>query len=94
MADTFYQGDVGLKIELDCGQDISTATNRTIQVRKPDGSTCAWAAAVESNELLTYTTTSGDLAQSGTYKLQASLTLGDWTGRGKTATLIVLPYFS
>lgn len=94
MADTFYQGDVGLKIELDCGRDISTSTNRAIQVRKPDGATAEWAASVEDNNYLAYTTASGDLAQPGTYKLQASMTLGDWTGRGKTAAIVVLPLFS
>jgi hypothetical protein len=94
MADTFYQGDVGLKIELDCGQDISSSTDRAIQVRKPDGTTTSWAASLDGTDTLAYATASGDLSQAGTYKLQSSMSLGDWTGRGKTATLVVLPIFS
>lgn len=94
MADTFYQGDIGLKVILDCGQDISASTDRAIQVRKPDGSTAIWNASIEDNNYLTYITTGSDISQPGIYKLQSSMTLGDWTGRGKTATLIVLPQFS
>jgi|GEM_PF-722821 len=98
MADTIYQGDTGLQIILDCGRDITAATNAAFMVRKPDGSTARWPADITTEDgetrFLAYTTGHGDLAQPGAYRLQASLTLGDWSGRGKTALLVVLPQFA
>ncbi|EFL52811.1 conserved hypothetical protein [Solidesulfovibrio fructosivorans JJ]] len=98
MADAIYQGDAGLRIVLDCGRDITAATAPAIMVRKPDGSTARWQAAITTEDgetrFLTYVVRDGDLAQSGAYRLQASLSLGDWSGRGKTALLAVLPPFA
>lgn len=94
MANTLYQGDVGLEILVDCGCDITGATNAALVVRTPSGAVRLWPAEVADARCLRYRTRPGDLAESGTYRLQASLSTGDWTGLGKTAGFRVTPKFS
>jgi hypothetical protein len=83
MAQKIYVGDTGTVITLDCGQDISSATVRTIEVRKPDGSTTAWTATASGANSITYTTLAGTFDQAGEWRLQASVTLptGEWLGQ-------------
>ncbi|EHJ49035.1 hypothetical protein DFW101_3035 [Solidesulfovibrio carbinoliphilus subsp. oakridgensis] len=99
MAGTVYQGDVGLEIVLDCGCDVSGAVGAAVAVRTPSGAVVAWPAETAAAggggvTCLRCLTRAGDLAEAGTYRLQASLTLGGWTGRGRTAILVVKPKFS
>ncbi len=98
MADTIYQGDVGLEILVDCGRDLTGAVSPTLRVRVPSGATRSWPATVAGSgqdaAKLRYVTRSGDLAEAGVYKLQAALTLGDWSGLGRTASFTVRPQFS
>ena len=98
MADTIYQGDVGLEILVDCGRDLTGAASPTLRVRLPSGATRSWPAAVAGSgqdaAKLRYVTKAGDLAEAGVYKLQAVLTLGDWSGGGRTASFTVRPQFS
>ena len=70
-----YVGDTGTVITLDCGQDISAATARTIEVRKPDGSTTSWSASASGTNSIVFTTLAGSLDQAGSWKLQARVTL-------------------
>jgi hypothetical protein len=94
MANTIYQGDVGLEILVDCGRDISRADAAALSVRTPSGAVHTWPATVTDGNALRYVTRPGDLAAPGLYRLQATLSTGDWTGRGKTATFFVTPNFS
>ena len=98
MADTIYQGDVGLEILVDCGRDLTGATSPTLRVRLPSGAARVWPTAVAGSgqdaAKLRYVTRPGDLAEAGVYKLQAVLTLGDWSGSGRTASFTVRPRFS
>lgn len=98
MADTIYRGDVGLEILVDCGRDIAGAGNPSLLVRTPSGAVRSWPAAVavvgQTASHLRYVTGPGDLTEAGSYKIQASLTLGDWSGTGRTATLVVRSQFS
>uniref|UniRef100_I2PYP3 Uncharacterized protein n=1 Tax=Desulfovibrio sp. U5L TaxID=596152 RepID=I2PYP3_9BACT len=98
MAGTVYQGDVGLEIILDCGCDLSGAVGTAVAVRMPSGTVLSWpaetAGAGGGVTCLRCVTRAGDLAEAGTYRLQASLTLGGWTGLGRTASLVVKPKFS
>lgn len=94
MADTIYQGDVGLEILVDCGRDITGATDAALLVRTPSGAVRLWAAEVADTSSLRYRTRAGDLAEPGTYRLQASLSTGDWTGLGRTSSFRVTPKFS
>ena len=93
MADKVYVGDIGTDIIVDCGEDISTATKTKISVKKPDGSKVLWSASIYNTNYLKYTTVANDLNQSGKYKVQASLTLGAWSGLGETACFTVYSLF-
>ena len=95
---TVYSGDVGLEILLDCGCDLTGACSTTIAVRTPSGRFLSWPATMTTlhgaPRYLRYMTVAGDLAEPGMYRIQASLSLGDWVGRGKTVSLLVLPQFA
>ncbi len=87
-----YVGEVGLEVKAFIGddEDISAASDVKFLVRKPDGTTTEWAAEPIINDgddgayYIRHITEAGDLDQAGTYRLQASFTLGSWTGPGET----------
>lgn len=88
-----YTGDIGTLIVLDCGQNISAATARSILVRLPDGSEVTWAAVANGTDAVAYTSEAGTFTQPGQHKLQARVTLPSGTWRGATATLdVYLPF--
>lgn len=84
-----YVGDTGTLIVLDCGQDISAASARSIEVKKPDGSVVSWAAVLVGANAMSYTSLLGTFDQAGTWKLQAKVTLPSGVWRGTTADLLV-----
>jgi len=84
-----YVGDVGTIVVVNCGCSIVGASNCKLKVRKPGGTLVIWTAVIYQQNYLKYVVQAGDLAQNGTYKLQASLTLGDWAGLGETAAFII-----
>ena len=95
MADKVYVGDVGTDVIVDCGEDITGATGLSLKVKKPDGTASSWTGdiAVYNSNYLKYTIQSSDLSVDGRYKVQASLTLGTWTGLGETDTFTVSPLY-
>ena len=84
-----YIGDTGTVITLDCGQDISAATARSIEVRKPDGTTASLAATASGTTSIRYTTLAGTLDQAGQWVLQAKVTLPSGVWLGASAELSV-----
>lgn len=88
-----YVGETGTEILVDTGVDITTATNTKIKCKKPDGTTVEWGASVKDTTKLSYLTQEGDFNQAGTYRVQASLSLGGWTGLGETASFKILELF-
>lgn len=88
-----YVGDTGTVITLDCGQDISAASARSIEVRRPDGTTTSWAAVASGSNAIAYTTLAGSLDMAGRWKLQARITLPSGVWRGETAVLDVYTPF-
>lgn len=82
--DKVYVGDIGTIIEVDCDEDISTATGYKLVVRKPDGTRADWTASIYGTTALRHTTVAGDLSVAGIYRVQPYMTLDSWTGRGKT----------
>ena len=82
MTSKTYVGDIGTVITLDCGTDISTATARSIEVRKPNGESVTWPASASGTTAITYTILDGDLDVAGSWTLQAHVTLstGEWLG--------------
>lgn len=89
-----YVGDIGTQIILDCGQDISAATARSIEVRKPDGSVISWPAVASGATAISFTTAVGTLDAKGKWLLQAKVTLGSGTWLGETAALTVYAAFA
>lgn len=94
--DPIYAGDIGTIITVDCGVDVSSAASLALVVLTPLGVTLTWPAALVdgSTSEIQYTTQSGDLAEPGTYRVQAQITMGSWSGRGATAKLTVRQKFS
>jgi len=78
-----YAGDVGTKIVLDAGCNISNASLVEIVYRKPNGDTGKWKAVVENSRYAIYITGQGDLEESGTWKIQLRVILPDWKGHGE-----------
>ena len=93
MTNKIYVDDIGVDIIVDCGEDISTADPIALLYRKPDGTTGTWTPEIYADNYLKYTVEDGDLAQAGKYRVQASLTLGDWTGKGESDTFAVYEAF-
>lgn len=88
-----YVGDTGTVISLDCGQDISAASARSIEVKKPDGTTTSWTASASGTNAIQFTTLAGTLDMPGRWLLQARVTLPSGQWRGETAQLIVYSPF-
>lgn len=90
MAQNFvYEGDMP-EIICDCGVDVTTASARTIEYQKPDGTTDSWTAAASGTNAIKYdvpnTTT---LIGAGEWRLQPKVTIAGKEYRGRTATLDV-----
>lgn len=89
----FHQNDVGKAIEVDMGEDISTATGVAYHVKKPSGDVDVWTpvtVASGETDVFTYTLASGDLDESGDYELQPAYTKGAWTGFGLKVPIRVI----
>lgn len=86
-----FKGDIGTKIILNTGSDLSTGTLFKIYYRKPDGTTGFWTAQKESdNTSISYTTlSSSDLDVVGTWVLQSYVEISGWKGFGVSVNLIV-----
>lgn len=85
-----YVGDVGTEVVLDCGINVSAATVRKILVTKPDGEKKEWSAVPDGTNGIKYVINDGDLDLPGEYRLQASIEMVGWKGRGKPCVLTVL----
>lgn len=92
-----FKDDVGVQFLVDTGivnATLATASKTEIRVRKPGGDDVTWTATV-SGTSLSYTTSDGDLDESGTYKIAAYV---EWTTSsthwGETDTLEVYERFA
>lgn len=86
-----FKGDIGTKIILNTGSNLSTGTVFKIYYRKPDGTTGSWTAQKESDDLsISYTTlSSSDLDVVGTWVLQSYVEISGWKGFGVSVNMIV-----
>lgn len=89
MFNKVYVGDTGTEIVLDCGTDISAATDLKVVARKPGGALVEWPAISEDARRIKMVTVSDTLDTAGAWHLWARVTtpLGRW--RGESAQLIV-----
>jgi hypothetical protein len=88
-----YVGSIGTLIVLDCGQDISGATARSILVRKPDGTEVTWAAVASGTDSIAYTSVADTFDKPGLWRLQAQVTLPSGSWPGETVLLEVYRKF-
>jgi len=84
-----YVDDYGVIIRFDMGSDITDATSKSINVKKPDGTTTTWSPDIYSTNFLEYQTVSGDLDQAGTWYVQPQISVGDFVGQGETASFVI-----
>ena len=81
-----FVGEVGTLVYVNCGEDVSSATNVSILLSRPDGTVIEKTALPivfkESNNYVRFSIVEGDFNQEGDYTGQVELTLGPWTGKG------------
>jgi hypothetical protein len=90
-----YVGETGTVIYINCGVDVSAATDISVIITRPDGTDIQRSATVEefegSDHYVKFIIEEGDFNQGGTYPGdplgdyvgQVKLTLGGWTGKGR-----------
>jgi hypothetical protein len=71
-----YKTSLAIKIEVTVDFDLTDCTEIVYLVSKPDGTTVTWTATIDTaaTGITSYTTTTGDLADIGTYVLQPKAT--------------------
>lgn len=80
-----YTGTVGIKLIVETGQDLSTASQVSLLVKKPDKSQVEWVG-VANGTTIEYVVKSGDLDLAGTYIIHAKAVFanGDvWFGQAE-----------
>jgi len=65
-----FVGDMGIKLRLYTGIDITGNYTLSIEYKKPDGVTGSWSAEEESTYYCTYILQSGDLDTAGEWEIQ------------------------
>jgi hypothetical protein len=86
-----FIGDIGVKIILDVGIDITAATAQKIKYRKPSGEFGSWTAVQETSTSISYTTIAAtDLNEIGNWLLQSYVITPSWTLSGKIAKFNVI----
>lgn len=88
-----YTGTVGIKLIVETGQDLSTASQVSLLVKKPDKSQVEWVG-VANGTTIEYVVKSGDLDQAGIYRIQAKVTFANgsvWYGH--TDVLVIYELF-
>jgi len=85
-----FQNDIGTKVRLDAGTNISAATSLKIKYKKPDGTTGLWTATLDGTNYAYYYTIMGDLDQTGRWEVQLYVVSPGWTGYGEITTFEVI----
>lgn len=85
-ADVIHNGDVGTVVTLTIYEDdettvvdVSAAATKTIYVKKPSGTKDSWTASFTtdgSDGKIYYTTTTGDIDETGTWLVQGYVEIG------------------
>ena len=88
-----YVGDIGTQIILDTGENLATATDQAIKVKKPSGVEDVWDGTVVETTKVSHNTGTGDFDESGIYKLQAYVEMPAWSGHGGMVAIRVSPLY-
>lgn len=85
-----YKGDVGTKIQLDAGEDISGAGKAELKFRKPDGTEGSFTATISTQYAYYITTEVSDLNVVGKWDFQLFVSdLNSWSGYGEVTSFYV-----
>lgn len=84
-----YQSEIGIVLNVATGIVLTGASVTALKVKKPSGAIVTWAATIDGTDpkQMNYTTTAGDLNESGNYFIQSSVTLGSQVLLGETLQL-------
>jgi len=93
MSEKVYVGDIGTIIEIDMQENISTATDQRLDIKKPDGTETVWTVTIYNSTYLRHTIATLELDLKGVYHIQPYMKIGTWTGRGNTVNLTVHDHF-
>ena len=103
MSERIYKGEAGIKIKVrviaaSSSSDLSSASNFTLEVRKPNQKEVTFIGASENDsdgnlKLVTYTLAIVDINQSGTYDLHAEFDEGGFPFIGNKASFRVFDKF-
>ena len=87
-----FKCDIGTKIIVAVGFNISSASVVKIYYRKPNGATGSWDATKEGDNVsISFTTTtSGELDVAGVWTLQAYVEISSWKGYGNITTELIV----
>jgi len=85
-----YVGQVGVRIEVETGGDLSEATTTDILYRTPSHVPGTWTGTVEGTKLVYTTTSAEDLPVKGTYVLQAKVAGVGFSLLGETSAELVI----
>lgn len=90
---TLFKGQSLFEIKLDTGIDISTATEKKVLYKRPDGTLGEWVStAVQSNPtgppntIMVYQLADGDINMAGNWQFQSYVVIGGKAGYGSIVT--------
>jgi hypothetical protein len=91
----YYVGDIGTRLIVSTGNNLTTATTWDLLVQKPSGAIDTWVGAIDGgdNTRIVYTIQNGDFDELGRYKLQAYVVFASGSWRGNTAYFTVSEAF-
>lgn len=99
-ADEVKVNSTGVKIKLNAGEDISSASPLQMMIEQPNGTIITVTATVEDTNYFIYTTTSNDgssgdtiFNQTGYYFAIGYMTLGTFVGYTETLRIKVVSEF-
>lgn len=86
-----YEGQVGVKIELETSSDLTAATLIEIKYKKPGAEKGVWPATVDGTKIYYTTATAGDLDKRGVLQVQAHVSGPGFDLLGETAEVQIHP---
>ena len=88
-----FQNDVGVRLEIDTGVDLSTATVKKLTVKKPDGSLVEWTNTTTSGTKIIYVSEVGDFSMTGKHHVAAYVEFPSSKHTGETFIIQVYTRF-
>lgn len=85
-----YEGQIGVRLELETSSDLSGATTTEINYKKPGGEKGVWPAIVDGTKIY-YLTLTGDLDKRGVLQVQAHVSGVGFDLLGETAEVQIHP---